>query len=339
MSTISIGRTPLELRRKVRDIAALCLDADHVTVLDLIRSQGYYQLHPSEVVKQTGWVMARARRVMDELAEALDLTRVRIKSPFGVFEGWQWGVWSASKSWPVVAWFDGSQWVDGVPGSTTDTTTVTASVTPVELVTVEPVTAIETPEIPRISTTDTATVPVTDSAPVARLLAETLLSNSDAARMILEHTMTTRSMDEASAVEFLVGLSRSGWALTRRAVDAYEAEPQVTASAGAPELEEMSEAQFERVMSTAVRIREMVAEHPETKQGSWFLMALNDNGKRVTVSRFQADRWGSQAAAEARCAFTEQDAHDAVAALVAAGREVDPVSAGALIRRRYAVAA
>lgn len=336
MSTISIGRTPLELRRKVRDIAALCLDADHVTVLDLIRSQGYYQLHPSEVVKQTGWVMARARRVMDELAEALELTRVRIKSPFGVFEGWQWGVWSASKSWPVVAWFDGSQWVDGVPGSTTDTTTVTATATPVEPVTVE---ATPTPEISRISTTDTATVSVTDSAPVARLLAETLLSNADAARMILEHTMTTRGMDEATAVEFLVGLSRSGWALTRRAVDAYEAQPEPAASAGAPELEEMSEAQFERIMGTSVRIREMVAEHPETERGSWFLMALNDNGKRVTVSRFQADRWGSQVSAEARCAFTEQDAHDAVAALVAAGREVDPISVGALIRRRYAVAA
>lgn len=336
MSTISIGRTPLELRRKVRDIAALCLDADHITVLDLIRSQGYYQLHPSEVVKQTGWVMARARRVMDELAEALDLTRVRIKSPFGVFEGWQWGVWSASKSWPVVAWFDGSQWVDGVPGSTTDTTTDTATATPVEPVTVE---ATPTPEIPRTSTTDTDTVSVTDSAAITRLLAETLLSNADAARMILEHTMTNRDMDEATAVEFLVGLSRSGWALTRRAVDAYEAQPEPAASAGAPDVEEMSEAQFERIMGTSVLIREMVAEHPETEQGSWFLMALNDNGKRVTVSRFQADRWGSQVAAEARCAFTEQDAHDAVAALVAAGREVDPISVGALIRRRYAVAA
>lgn len=340
MSTISIGRTPLDLRRRVNGLTPTDVDPEHHTVLELIRSQGYYELHPTEVARVTGWSRARANRVMDELAETLGLVRVKIKSPWGLFLGWQWGTWVASAAWPVVAWWDGEQFVDGVPNPAESmimdesATTVTATVTNPNPAP-EPTTDTPTPQAtvstgtPPENTRATTTVTATVTDPhLTALLNSTMLSNPNAARTMLTYVMRTQDMDADTAVARMIEMSTSGWALTRKAVDAYRPEAAPTVE-DAPEDDRF----FYRRMDTATRIRDLAATHPEYERGAWFLMALNDHDRPVTVSALHADRWQSQADAQARCQYTAEDVHRVVGAMIDAGREVEPVGVGSALRR------
>lgn len=349
MSSISIGKTTFALRQKLARAAEFCLTEDQSAVLALIQENGYYQIHPKETARRLGWVVHRAARVIDEVAEAFELVPVRIGSPFGEFGGFQWGAWTESASWPVVAWWDGSEWVEGVPPSdamspelsyppvsTKDKTTLSAPA-PAEPAQPGPqpvTTPVDKPVDPSILTKDKTTISVSDTVSAsrrevteaaARAKAGTMMRSQDAAVGMIRYAMKAHALEPAAAADALISLSSSGRVVTRESLDEFLVNP-----LGA-EPEEVSQDRLDAMARTEARIQAMVAAHPEAAEAAVFLSAVNDY-RPVKVSLLEADRWYSQARSEARCEFSAQDVYDAVALVHSRGRSLDPLTVGQALR-------
>ena len=84
--------------------------------------------------------------------------------------------------------------------------------------------------------------------------------------------------------------------------------------------------------ATVESVRRMVWTYPNTRVGGWFIAAVS-RYREVVVSPFQADRWESQANAEARCRYTEEDVEAAVRLVVERKWTLDPITVGSVIRR------
>lgn len=336
MASLSIGKTTYELRCKLARRSEFMLTDDQNKVLDMLLSEGYFQLHPRQVAKALGWVVYRAARVIDEIADVFDLVSVSIKSPWGVFSGYQWGAWVESQSWPVVGWWDDAgEYHEGPPAGDARALAQPPAQAP-EVIAVDEA-VLPTPEkvsYSPVSTTDTVsstdTVSASDSAitaSAARALDSTMMKNLDAAESMIRHTMSTHGMDPETAADALISISRSGKGITRATINSWTPEPL------APVVPEVSEAEFERVMTTSAKIKAMVQARPETAGGAVFLNAVCDY-RPVTVSAFHADRWESQASCEARCEFTDQDVYAAVELVHERKWSMDPLTVGRVIRER-----
>lgn len=349
MSSISIGKTTFALRQKLARAEEFCLTGDQSSVLALIQENGYYQIHPKETARRLGWVVHRASRVIDEVAEAFELTPVKIKSPFGEFHGFQWGAWVESASWPVVAWWDGGQWVEGTPpaedispglsyspvstkGKATVSATVSVPVPPIQS-SPQPVDEpVDKPVDPSILTKDKATVSDTVSASrrevteaAARAKAGTMMRSQDAAVGMIRYAMKAHALGPTAAADALISLSSSGRVVTRESLDEFLANPLDA------EPEEVTQDRLDAMERTEARIQAMIAAHPEVSEAAVFLSAVNDY-RPVKVSLLEADRWYSQARSEARCEFTAQDVYDAVALVHSRGRSLDPLTVGQALR-------
>lgn len=351
MSSISIGKTTFALRQKLARADEFCLTGDQSSVLALIQEHGYYQIHPKETARRLGWVVHRAARVIDEVAEAFELTPVKIKSPFGEFHGFQWGAWVESASWPVVAWWDGGQWIEGTPpaedmspglsyspvsakgkATVSDTVSVPAPAAPPSP---QPVTTpVDKPVDPTISAKSQAMVSAPDTpefrAAAERAKAGTMMRSVDAALGMIRYAKRTHCLDPDKAADTLIAISYSGRPVTRASLDEYLRNPWGTEEIG-DEADDFSQDRLDAQAALQLQLSALVARHPETAKGAVFLTAVNDY-ITVPVNLIQADRWYSQAATEARCSFTDQDVYDAVALVHKRGWIMEPLTVGQAIR-------
>lgn len=159
---------------------------------------------------------------------------------------------------------------------------------------------------------------------VMTVLANTKVSSRQAAIGLLRYGVEELTMSLGDTVRALRVLSRSGQALTRDALDKWHAAQ-----------DEANQAELrnaERHEATVESVRRMVWTYPDTRVGGWFIAAVS-RYREVVVSPFQADRWESQANAEARCRYTEEDVEAAVRLVVERKWTLDPITVGSVIRR------
>lgn len=159
---------------------------------------------------------------------------------------------------------------------------------------------------------------------VMNVLANTKVSSRQAAVGLLRYGVEDLHMNLGDTVRALRVLSRSGQALTRDALDRWHAAQ-----------DEANQAELrnaERHEATVESVRRMVWTYPNTRVGGWFIAAVS-RYREVVVSPFQADRWESQANAEARCQYTEEDVEAAVRLVVERKWTLDPITVGSVIRR------
>lgn len=280
MSTISIGRTTAALRQMLARRTEFCLTPDQDAVLDLLMEQGYFQVHPSTVAQTFGWNVHRASRVLDEVAETFDLTPVLIRSPWKEFEGWQWGTWIESGSWPVVAWWntETEEWIDGPPAASPASKLLNGMATsPITVPVPDPVPA--TPSAPK---------PTGIEAAARRALEGTRISKLDAAKGLISYGVKELGMGAEAVADALIELSANGSGATRASLAQYVG--QGTPAESVPVPAEDLEVEFARA-ERAGNLAVLAEQHPELAVGVAAVRELNEARKFYPVTLDEIQDW------------------------------------------------
>lgn len=315
---IYTGRRTPALRQILARRSEFYFDEDHEAVLGLLRDNYGYIVYPSTLREQFGWPRHRAIRVLDEVADALGLSRGVVDSTHGKFGAWVFGEVVESKTWAV---------------SVDERVPVEADLSypPVSGQGHAPVHAH-----------DPAPTPVPSPAPptawdgvcdaVKTVLAGTKVVKPEAARGLIRYGMTEHGLEPGEVADMLVDLSRAGRGATRAAI----AERMTETSA--PAVAEPEDRETPRVAEKRVALNELAARRPDLARTCAALGVVLDV-RDVPVAEHFVETWDGQFQSVAGH-FTERDALDAAGAVVArGGSKLDDMGSALAALTREAVAA